>query len=287
MRLVSEILGNTFKRERVEKELIRKAEELKDINLNLTKTKEELIELNKNLENKVKERTKTINDLLEQKDEFINQLSHDLSTFITPIVGIIPLIMKDITNSDTLEALNVISNSANFMEKLVKETLELARTNTSKNLSEMEKIELFTVANYAIENNIIQIREKQIIVKNNVEKNILVKGDKLRILEVFNNLINNAIKYGPDHNEIVIDTKDYLENMVLVSIRDNGIGMEKEVLNHIFDEFYKVDKSKNSNDSFGLGLSICKRIIEKHNGQIWAESDGPGKGSNFNFTLLK
>jgi signal transduction histidine kinase len=77
------------------------------------------------------------------------------------------------------------------------------------------------------------------------------------------------------------------DTSVVVSIKDTGIGMSDQQLKKIFNEFYKADSSRHDFDSSGLGLSICKRIVEKHNGKIWAESEGLGKGSTFYFTVPK
>ena len=83
---------------------------------------------------------------------------------------------------------------------------------------------------------------------------------------------------------ITIDAKKE-KNIVTVSLKDTGIGMTKDQSKKIFDEFYKADRTTSEYKSSGLGLSICKRIIEKHDGKIWVESPGPGKGSTFYFTL--
>jgi signal transduction histidine kinase len=98
--------------------------------------------------------------------------------------------------------------------------------------------------------------------------------------------LNNAIKYTNGPGTVLIDAKQD-HAFVTVSIKDTGIGMSDQQLNKIFDEFYKADASRHDFDSSGLGLSICKRIVEKHNGRIWAESEGLGKGSTFYFTVPK
>lgn len=122
-------------------------------------------------------------------------------------------------------------------------------------------------------------------VVHKIDASIIVEADKLRLVELFNNLITNAVKYTPKGNgTITIDAKQDSE-FVTVSIRDAGIGMTVAQQGRIFDEFYKADTSRHEMDSSGLGLSICKRIVERHGGQIWAESEGLGKGSTFHFTL--
>jgi len=113
----------------------------------------------------------------------------------------------------------------------------------------------------------------------------MVKADKLRFRELFENLASNAIKYTPKGGETVtIDAKKEKKH-VEVSVKDTGIGMNKRQIKRVFDEFYKADRSRHELESSGLGLSICKRIVEKHGGKIWVESKGLGKGSTFYFTL--
>jgi len=94
------------------------------------------------------------------------------------------------------------------------------------------------------------------------------------------------VKYTEGHGMITIDTK-LVDEEVLVSVTDTGIGISAEHIDHLFDEYYKVDHSRHDFESSGLGLPICKRIVEKHGGKIWAESAGLGKGSIFYFTLPK
>ena len=126
--------------------------------------------------------------------------------------------------------------------------------------------------------------DNNVLIRNNIKDNIIVSMDKLRIEEVFNNLINNSIKYAKDFGTITFDAM--VENdFVLISVNDDGIGMDEEQIRQIFDEFYKADPARHDFDSSGLGMPICKRIIEKHGGRIWAESDGIGRGTTIKFTL--
>ena len=110
----------------------------------------------------------------------------------------------------------------------------------------------------------------------------------MRLSEVFKNLINNSVKYTDDSGgTITINTSDENEDYVKISLKDTGIGMTKDQLKKVFDEFYKADRQTSDYYATGLGLPICKRIVEKHGGKIWVESKGPGKGSTFNFTIKK
>jgi signal transduction histidine kinase len=109
--------------------------------------------------------------------------------------------------------------------------------------------------------------------------------DPQRIIQVMANLLNNALKYTPENGSIDIVASKTKDN-VQVSVKDLGIGMSKDTLGKIFTPFFQADSRLDRKyGGTGLGLPICKGIIETHGGKIWGESDGPGKGSTFTFTL--
>ena len=110
-------------------------------------------------------------------------------------------------------------------------------------------------------------------------------GDKLRVAELFKNLITNAVKYTHEGSGKITIDAEANKDFVITSIKDTGIGMGEEQLSRVFDEFYKANKFSSETHSSGLGLSICKRIVEKHGGKIWVDSPGKEKGSTFYFTL--
>jgi signal transduction histidine kinase len=135
-----------------------------------------------------------------------------------------------------------------------------------------------------IKNQQLLYDKKNITIENKVKENIVVKADKLYLEEVFDNLLSNALKFTQENGMISIDAEKY-NDVITISVKDNGIGINKNQLGNIFKEFFKVDESRHDLDSSGLGLSICKRIVEKHGGRIWAESSGLKKGSTFYFTI--
>jgi signal transduction histidine kinase len=241
--------------------------------------------LNKTLEQKVLERTKKIDNLLKQKDEFINQLGHDLKNPLNPLVNLLPILEKSEPDLKNKEIYNVLIRNANYMKNLVIKTIDLGRLNSPNTKFYFEDVDLSAEFNDNINNN-ITFKEKNIEIKNNIPDNITVQADKLRINELIINLLNNAAKYTNYQGIIKLDAKQE-NNSVTVSVKDSGIGMTNEQLDHVFDEFYKADSSRHDFDSSGLGLSICKRIVEIHNGKIWVESEGLGKGSTFYFTIPK
>jgi len=244
-----------------------------------------LFTINRDLERKIQERTSEIEKLVKQKDEFINQLSHDLKTPLTPIMILMPIIneqLKDVKSRDLIE---IINRNVYFIKDLVDKTVGLARLNSTKIEIVVEDTNLLSEVNNIIENSQVLLDENNISIKNKIGEKIFVKADRLRLRELFNNLITNSIKYTPDRGgEITIDAKEE-GDFVTIFVKDTGIGIKQEQLSHVFDEFYKVDISRHDLDSSGLGLAICKRIVEKHGGKIWAESPGEGMGTVFYFTL--
>jgi len=116
-----------------------------------------------------------------------------------------------------------------------------------------------------------------------------IKTEKNRFLQLLDHIASNAVNSMlSEGGQLVFDSKLVMKgpnNFIQISITDSGTGLTTEESNHIFDEFYKADEARHDLKSSGLGLSICKRIVEKHGGKIWADSPGVGKGSTFYFTL--
>ncbi|MBS3778716.1 MAG: PAS domain S-box protein, partial [Candidatus Thermoplasmatota archaeon] len=247
---------------------------------------ENLKELNKNLEEIVEERTDRIQQILQQKDEFINQLGHDLKNPLGPFMHLLPILKDHVSSEKDKQMIGVLERNANYMKNLVKKTIDLAKLNSSKTKFSFEDISLDDLVDEVIFVNTSFFSNHTVGIKNNVSSDCLVHVDPLHIQEVFTNLFNNAVKYSNDERWIGIDASEK-DDCVLVSVRDKGIGISNEQLPCLFDEYYKADSSRHDFDSSGLGLPICKRIIEKHSGKIWAESEGLGKGSTFYFTLPK
>ncbi len=268
-----------------EKKLRSNANKLRILNSELNLAKEELSVLNKNLEEKVKERTVEIERLLKQKDEFIGQLGHDLKTPLTPMMTLLPLLRTKMKDAKSMEMLDAVIRNVHFMKDLVIETIDLTGINSTNMEFSIEDIDLLSEVNNIIKNNQLLLEDNNFKVDNKINEKIIIEADKLRFEEIFNNLISNAIKYTPESGStLTIDAKKG-KDFVTISMSDTGIGMTEEQLSHIFDEFYKADESRHDLYSHGLGLSICKNIVEKHGGKIWAESPGKEKGSTFYFTF--
>jgi len=247
----------------------------------------QLVELNKNLEDKVHERTEKIQSLLTQKNEFINQLGHDLKTPLTPLMVLLPIIKKELNQTENEEMVDVMIRNANYMKDLITKTIEIAKLNSNMVPLTFIPVNVCDEVEFIKQNNMMILDEKKITLENQVSSDIIVEADPLRFREILLNLVTNAIKYSKDDGGTICIDARIEEDKVIISVSDDGIGMNEEQIKRVFDEFYKADESRHCLDSSGLGLNISKRLVEKHGGSIWVKSDGIGKGSVFSFSLKK
>ncbi|HWR27397.1 MAG TPA: ATP-binding protein [Candidatus Thermoplasmatota archaeon] len=266
------------------KELEEKTRRLEQINQDLIVAREELSVLNKNLEGRVQERTGEVEKLLKQKDEFINQLGHDLKNPLGPLINLIPLLEEKEADPAKKEMLTVLHRNADYMKNLVVKTLELAVLNSPNTRFSIEVLNLFKEVNQIISNKKILFDDNNVKILNNIGDSLLIKADRLRLEELLTNIFENSVKYCQEDCRITLDAK-LTNDFITISIKDNGIGMNRDEIDRIFDEFYKADSARHDIQNTGLGMSICKRIVEKHGGNIWVESPGPGKGTTVFFTF--
>ncbi|MCX6666430.1 MAG: ATP-binding protein, partial [Euryarchaeota archaeon] len=265
-------------------ELQTKTEDLTAINEELHVARGQLSSLNQDLEQRVRDRTREIEKLLKQKDEFIGQLGHDLKTPLTPLNTLLPIIKKREQDPKLVELLDVTIQNVNHMKNLVVKTLQLARLNSSNVILAMTEFPLSIEIKKAVESIQRTLQETGIILESNLDDSIIVNADLLQMRELIDNLLSNAMKYTPPGGKITVSTVQ-AQDSVITTIQDTGVGLTVEQLEHLFEEFYKADPSRHDLQSTGLGLAISKRIVEKHGGKIWAESPGPGKGAAFHFTM--
>jgi two-component system sensor histidine kinase VicK len=196
------------------------------------------------------------------------------------------MIKEKINDEESKEMFDVINRNIEHIKNLVTKTLQLARLNSPQMKLNFENIYLKEEIDSIISRNNFMFLKYKIDVNNNINSEFQINVDRLRFGELIDNILNNAVKYSPKGGMVDINAVDN-DDFIIISIRDEGMGMTKEQINHIFKEFYKVDTSRHDFDSSGLGMSICKRIVEFHDGKIWAESDGLGKGTTVYFLLSK
>lgn len=267
-------------------ELEKAQKEIQSKNETLYETQKELQILNKSLEKMVEERTKRIQKILKQKDDFINQLGHDLKNPLGPLINLLPILIKEETDPKKKDILSVMNRNVGYMKNLVKKTIELAQLNSPNTKFHFKPLCIHDEVENVIENNRILIEKNGITVINSIPMDIYAEADKLRFEELLNNLLTNSVKYTEGSGKVTFIAHSGYD-FITVSLSDEGIGMDSLQLDHLFDEFYKADESRHDFESSGLGLNICKRIVEIHGGKIWVTSEGLGKGSTFYFTLKK
>jgi len=251
------------------------------------RTEEEIKQLNECLEKKVKKRTAEIEQLLRHKDEFISRLGHDIKTPLTPLTSLLPIIEKKETDPELKELLNVCTRNSGYIKHLVVSTLKLARLNSNDTVFDIKEISLLDVVDSVFSDYQAIFDKRDIGIENGIDDKTIVLADYIRLKEVFTNLITNAIKFMKDGGKLTIFVEENDCGFAIVSVKDTGKGLDDEAKSHLFEELYKADPSRHELDSSGLGLVICKRIIEKQGGKIWAESPGEGNGSTFYFTIPK
>jgi len=238
----------------------------------------------KKSKNEIERYSKDLEKLIKQKDEFIGQLGHDLKTPLSVLMNILPTIKEESEKIEIKKDCDVVIRNVTYIKNLVIETLKIAELSSPKTSFNITNSNLIEIVENVIADNQIVFDQKHIDIENIIDKNIIVKADTLRIKEVFSNLVSNAVKFMPEGGKLTFNTVEIKEiDNIVISVKDTGCGMNQNQLTHIFDEFYKTDESRHNLESIGLGLSICKRIIEKHKGRIWVESGK--KGTTFYFTL--
>jgi signal transduction histidine kinase len=252
---------------------------------NLQKANEHLHQTITTLHQQVAEKTQEIDSLLRQKNDLIIGLSHDLKTPLTPLMGLLPMIIKDEHDPRLKELLIISLRNVHYIRDLVSRAIDLSLLDSSALGLHIEPTNLCIEVDAIVENKAHLFDIHHVLVDNTINEHLNALVDKNKLREVLNNLVMNAITYSsPDGGSIRFSAKRK-QHEIMVSITDTGIGMTPEQLDHLFDELYKGDDARTNHKKTGLSLSICKRIVEKHGGKIGAESPGPGKGTTVWFTI--
>jgi signal transduction histidine kinase len=168
------------------------------------------------------------------------------------------------------------------MEKIVEKLLFLSKADRGEIEINRAEVDASSLLEYVYEQFRIPAKEKNIRLTLDTNEPALIKGDEILIRELLFNLLQNAITYTPGSGEIMLSLRREKEQ-ILISVADTGCGIPEDEIPHIFERFYQVDKSRSS-QGHGLGLSLCKWIVESHKGRITVEST-VGKGSRFTVYL--
>jgi signal transduction histidine kinase len=229
--------------------------------------------------------------------DFVANVSHELKTPLTSIQGFSQAVLDGTADDEVnrRRAVEIISGEANRMSRLVDELLDLARLESGQVKMLREPVDLAKVLQACVEKFALQAREGNVELVLDAPALPLVTGDKDLLAQVFTNLLANALKHTPPAGQVTVKAQEVTQktrkkpdstSAVEITVTDTGAGIPPEDLEHIFERFYQVDKSRAGKDrGIGLGLTIAKQIVEAHGGTINVESVRD-LGTKFTLSLL-
>jgi signal transduction histidine kinase len=216
----------------------------------------------------------------ERKRQFLSDVAHELRTPLTYIGGYAKALTDKVqTNPEEMEeSLHLIQKESIRMQKLITELLELNKLEDTSFSLDIEPI----VLSQLIMDSLALIRphaeNKKMDVQHDLNEGSIINGDPNRVMQVFYNILDNALKYSPEESCIFIQSYEE-DGLAVVQVGDNGIGIPAGSLSRIGERFYRSDLSRTRNTGgYGLGLSIAKEIMYKHNGSLSVDSE-EGKGT--------
>ncbi|UZR96338.1 sensor histidine kinase [Chondrinema litorale] len=259
-------------------------ERVKQRTTQLEQSRRELVEINKSLEKRVRQRTAMLEQKNKELEQFAYIASHDLQEPLRTISNYIQVINEDFEfnlSEEVINYLQSINKSTERMKILVSALLDFSRLGRNRKLADVDTKKIVTEVIDDL-HQLIQLTNANLKV-GNLPK---LHAYETELRQTFQNLISNAIKFRKENHdpEIQINYKE-LENHHQFSISDNGIGIAAEHIDRIFYIFQKLHLDKKYG-GYGIGLANCKKIVEIHSGTIWVESQ-TGKGSTFYFTISK
>ena len=260
---------------------------------NLSRINEELKQLNKEFERKEKELKKTNRELIEnenKKEEFISMIAHELRSPLVPIKGYTEMLliskkMGQLTDIQK-KALQSIYRNVNKQESLVEDILDVYKLDLGKIILTKQNVSIANMFTNVLNDLKSILEEKQISIITEMNTKSIVYCDQKRIEQVLSNLIKNSIDFVPEKNGKIIlvakETKEtkkernktYYSSNIMFTIQDNGPGIPHDKIGNLFKKFYQMDTSATrKHTGTGLGLVICKGLIEAHSGRIWIDNN--------------
>ncbi len=218
--------------------------------------------------------------------QLIGDISHELRTPLTAIKGSMEGLIDGVLTSDETTFMHIY-READRLQRLVEDLQELSRVEGDAFKINKEDINVDKLLHDALAPLLNTFNKKGVQVSIHSEKNlpsVMVNHD--RIIQVIQNLLGNALQFTPENGTIEINAKK-VDAFVHISVRDNGAGIKADHLPHIFERFYRADRSRSRQNGggSGIGLTIAQSLVEAHGGKIWADSKGEERGSTFTFTL--
>ncbi len=216
----------------------------------------------------------------------IGDVSHELRTPLTAIKGSMEGLMDGVLPA-THETYQQIHSEADRLSRLVDDLQELSRVEARAYPLDIKPVDVNAIVQTVAKRLAPQLESKRISLSLSLPADLPpLLADEDRAVQVLTNLAANAIQYTPENGEVTVSV-NRVGSELQISVRDTGVGILPEHLPHIFDRFYRADKSRSrrAGSGSGIGLTIAKHFVEAQGGRIWAESEGESKGSVFTFTL--
>ena len=224
--------------------------------------------------------------IAELKDEFIGLVSHELRSPLTVIIGAVNTALSEsdrLSHQEMRQLLNDAADEAEALSHLLGNLLELSRAQADRLLLQLEPLRLRKIA-HDVMDKVKQLGSAHQLVINLPKRLPLVVADQLRLERILYNLLENSVKYSPGGGEICLFAKRQ-GPQVVVGVRDSGVGISAEDRGKLFQPFQRLgDTTRNPTKGAGLGLLVCRRLVEAHGGRIWVDSK-VDQGTTFYFTL--
>ena len=226
------------------------------------------------------------------RKQFVSNISHELRTPLTSVRSYSEALVDGAIKDEkvAVEFLNVIQTETDRMIRMISDLLHLSRMDAKQQVINRELIIFKDLVNHILDRFDMMLQSEDYESKNYIikrelmEEEVWVEIDQDKLIQVIDNIMNNAIKYSPDGGTIYVRLMS-THNQLVLSIQDQGLGIPQESIPHLFDRFYRVDKARSrAQGGSGLGLSIAKEEIELHNGTIWVNSI-ENKGTTFFISL--
>jgi len=217
-------------------------------------------------------------------DDFTHMASHDLQEPLRTLIAFSDLLRKDLGQSlpeRAAQDLGFIADAAKRMQTLIQDLLALSRA--GRVAKKRERVSLDECADRALEVLVMRVRETGAEVTRHALPQVW--GDSTMLTQLYQNLIGNALKFCGDQRPIIQLTFEEKNGDQILGVKDNGIGIEPKYAPQIFQPFLRLH-GRAEYEGSGIGLAICRKIVERHGGRIWVESE-PGKGAHFRFTISR
>jgi PAS domain S-box-containing protein len=237
----------------------------------------------------IQEQLKKLKEADKLKDEFSMMITHELKTPLVTIHGYVEMLKDGLLgtlNKEQIGAVNELYSNSQKLDRLIDDILTAIKIDIKKIKFNISEVLVDEFMDEIIKTHKPMMIDKNIDFINTTNEKFGIKSDKERLAQVLANLIKNSVDFVPEKGRIEINAKNH-DKEVVFYVKDNGIGIPKEKQQDLFKKFYQIDTSlKRKHGGTGLGLTICKGIVEGLGGKIWLESE-EGKGTTVYFTIPK